>query len=59
MDCKKAGALLKQLRTERGMTQREIAEQLFVSDLAVPIYPSSTALPLCSEYPLKLFSAAN
>ncbi len=45
MDCKKAGALLKQLRTERGMTQREIAEQLFVSDKAVSKWERGLGCP--------------
>lgn len=45
MDCKKAGTLLRQLRTERGMTQREIAEQLFVSDKAVSKWERGLGCP--------------
>ena len=45
MDCKKVGALLRQLRTERGMTQREIAERLFVSDKAVSKWERGLGCP--------------
>lgn len=45
MDCKKVGALLRQLRTERGLTQREIAERLFVSDKAVSKWERGLGCP--------------
>lgn len=45
MDCKKAGTLLRQLRTERGLTQREIAERLFVSDKAVSKWERGLGCP--------------
>lgn len=35
MDQKKTGALIRVLRLERGLTQRELAEQLHVSARAV------------------------
>ena len=35
MDRQKTGALIAQMRKERGFTQRELAEQLHVSDRAV------------------------
>ena len=35
LDRKKIGALIGALRREKGMTQRELAEQLHVSDRAV------------------------
>ena len=35
MDASKTGALIRQLRVSRGMTQREVARQLMVSEQAV------------------------
>ena len=35
MDVSKTGALIRQLRVSKGMTQREIARQLMVSEQAV------------------------
>ena len=35
MDQMKVGALIRRLRQEKGMTQRELAEKLSVSDKAV------------------------
>lgn len=35
MDCGKVGALIGRLRRERGLTQRELAGRLLVSDKAV------------------------
>ena len=35
MDQMKVGALIRRLRQEKGMTQRELAEKLCVSDKAV------------------------
>ena len=35
LDNEKFGAFLAQLRRERGMTQKDLAEKLFVSDKAV------------------------
>ncbi|MGN0676015.1 MAG: helix-turn-helix domain-containing protein [Oscillospiraceae bacterium] len=45
MDCKKVGALLRQLRIEKGITQREAAEKLFVSDKAVSKWERGLGLP--------------
>lgn len=45
MDCKKVGELLRHLRTERKMTQREIAERLFVSDKAVSKWEQGQGCP--------------
>ena len=35
MDCGKVGALIRKLRLEQGMTQRQLAEKLNLSDKAV------------------------
>ena len=35
MDAQKTGALIAQARREKGMTQRELADRLYVSDKAV------------------------
>ncbi len=35
MDCAKVGQLILQLRREKGLTQREVAEQLNISDKTV------------------------
>ena len=35
MDCEKTGALIRRLRTEKGLTQLRLAEKLGVSDKAV------------------------
>lgn len=45
MDHEKIGALLKRLRTEKGMTQRETAEKLFVSDKAVSKWERGLGCP--------------
>ncbi len=45
MDCEKIGALLKRLRTERGLTQKQAAEMLSVSDKAVSKWERGAGLP--------------
>lgn len=45
MNCEKVGALLKKLRTEKGLTQREAAEKLFVSDKAVSKWERGLGCP--------------
>lgn len=35
MDCKKTGIFIKKLRTEKGMTQRDIAEKMNISPKTV------------------------
>ena len=44
MDQKKTGALIRALRLERGLTQRELAEQLHVSARAVSKWETARAL---------------
>lgn len=45
MDCEKIGALLKRLRTERGLTQKQAAEMLSVSDKAVSKWERGAGCP--------------
>lgn len=45
IDKERFGAFLSQLRREHGMTQRELAEQLFVSDKAVSKWERGLSLP--------------
>ena len=35
MDCKRTGELIRLLRTEKNMTQKQLADQVMVSDKAV------------------------
>jgi len=55
MDCGKPGQLIRRLRTERHMTQLQLAQQLHVSDKAVSKWergvgcPDVSLLPLLSE----------
>ena len=44
MDCGKVGALIGRLRRERGLTQRELAGRLLVSDKAPGLYSSVQSL---------------
>ena len=45
IDKERFGAFLSQLRKERGMTQKELAEKLFVSDKAVSKWERGLSLP--------------
>ena len=45
MDRQKTGALIAQMRKERGLTQRELAEQLHISDRAVSKWEQGTSEP--------------
>lgn len=45
MDRQKTGALIAQMRKERGLTQRELAEQLHVSDRAVSKWERGAGFP--------------
>lgn len=45
MDCEKMGVLIKTLRAERGMTQRELADALAVSDKAVSKWERGAGFP--------------
>lgn len=45
MDRQKTGALIAQMRKERGLTQRELAEQLHISDRAVSKWERGAGFP--------------
>lgn len=45
MNCEKVGALLRQLRAERGMTQQQVADKLMVSDKAVSKWERGLGCP--------------
>ena len=45
MDCEKVGELLRRLRTEHGLTQRQVAEKLLVSDKAVSKWERGLGCP--------------
>lgn len=45
MDCNKVGALLYQLRKEKGMTQRQIADQLNISDKTISKWERGLGCP--------------
>ena len=45
MDCGKVGALIGRLRRERGLTQRELAGRLLVSDKAVSKWERGAGCP--------------
>lgn len=45
MDKEKVGTLIAELRKERGLTQKELAQQLFVSDKAVSKWERGLAMP--------------
>ena len=45
IDKKKFGAFVAQLRKEKGYTQKELAEQLFVSDKAVSKWETAVSIP--------------
>ena len=44
MDNQHTGRLIRELRTERGMTQRELAQQLHVTDRAVSKWERGVSL---------------
>ena len=45
MDRQKTGALIAQMRKERGLTQRELAEQLHISDRTVSKWEQNLSVP--------------
>ena len=45
MDASKTGALIRQLRVSKGMTQREIAQKLMVSEQAVSKWERGLGCP--------------
>ena len=45
MDCSKVGALLYRLRSEKGMTQRQVAQRLRVSDQAISKWERGLGCP--------------
>lgn len=45
IDKKKFGAFIAELRKEKGMTQRELAEKLFISDKAVSKWETAQSIP--------------
>ena len=47
MDQVKIGELIRKLRTELGLTQRQLAEKINVSDKAVSKWECGTAAPIC------------
>ena len=49
LDREKIGAFLVQLRKERGLTQRELAERLYVSDKTVSKWERAQGLPDIKE----------
>lgn len=51
MDCEKMGALIRKLRLERGLTQRELGELLLVGDRAVSKWERGQGCPEVSLLP--------
>ena len=49
IDNQKFGAFVAELRREKGMTQKELAERLFVSDKAVSKWERGLSLPDISD----------
>lgn len=45
MDCAKVGKLISQLRTEKGLTQRQVAEQLNISNKTVSKWECGLGCP--------------
>ena len=45
MDCAKVGAFIRRLRTEKGLTQRQLAENLHISDKAVSKWERGLGCP--------------
>lgn len=45
MDCKKVGAVIRQLRTERGYTQQQVADALNISNKAVSKWENGLGCP--------------
>ena len=46
IDKKEFGRFLSELRKEQGMTQKELAEKLFVSDKAVSKWETGGSIPI-------------
>ncbi len=51
MDCAKVGGLIRRLRTEQGLTQRGLAERVFVSEQAVSKWERGMGCPDVSLLP--------
>ena len=51
MDCEKIGALIRTLRREQGMTQRELGEALHISDRTVSKWERGLGCPDVSLLP--------
>ena len=51
MDCTKTGVLIRTLRKEKGLTQRQLAQALFVSEQAVSKWECGAGLPDVSLMP--------
>jgi len=47
MDYKKTGELIANIRKERGMTQKELADELFISDRTVSKWERGGWFPGC------------
>ena len=45
IDRQKFGAFIAELRKEKGMTQKELAEKLFISDKAVSKWETAQSIP--------------
>ena len=45
IDKQKFGTFIAELRKEKGMTQRELAEKLFISDKAVTKWETAQSIP--------------
>ena len=45
MDAKKTGALIREIRTEQGMTQKDLAAKLHVSEAAVSKWETGKGFP--------------
>ena len=45
IDKQKFGTFIAMLRKEKGITQKELAEQLFISDKAVSKWETATSVP--------------
>ncbi|MBQ8041365.1 MAG: helix-turn-helix transcriptional regulator [Lachnospiraceae bacterium] len=50
LDKEKVGKFIAELRKERGMTQKELAEQLKVSDKTVSRWETANGMPDVSMY---------
>lgn len=49
MDCNKVGKLIADLRKERNMTQKELAEMLHLSDRTISKWECGNGCPACGN----------